>query len=206
MVSIQAPSTRKTIIADLDGSVADYDGAIGRLFGADMAALRANAGADAPFTSHGLLGLGFQDVVNAIHGNDSGALAAKRMADFWESIEPYPGAIDFLHRLRELAPLSFVTQPFALPGVKEGKGAWLRRHGLGDLAVEFSDPETGKRDHLASPDTILVDDNDMHLAAFDRAGGHAVCVPQPWNHMRAATALSQKMRYALVVAKIQTVL
>lgn len=37
----------------------------------------------------------------------------------------------------------------------------------------------------ASPDALLIDDSDVNVENFKRAGGHAILVPRPWNSLWA---------------------
>lgn len=190
------------ILCDLDGTLVNYERAIGYLFGMDIEGLRTLAGEKAPMNTHALLGTTLERIASKIHAGHTGDAAEAKMREFWASMPAFPGAIAFLRSLCQIAPVRIVTQPYPHPGSREGKQEWLARHGFGHLPVRFTDPHTGARAHLAHGRAALVDDNDAHLAAFDLAGGITARIPRPWNI--EAEASSSPVAYTLVLAKLRT--
>jgi hypothetical protein len=192
---------QKEILCDLDGSIVDYEKGVGQLLGIDIAALRKDAGKNAPFNTHKLIGTTLERIVSTIHKGETGDAAKERMREFWANLPAFPGAISFLDKTCLIAPVRIVTQPYPHPGSEEGKSDWLVKHGFGNLPIVFTDPETGARDHLAHRLAALVDDNDTHLTAFRNAGGHPVCIPRPWNAQ--SLAASSSFAYSIALASLR---
>lgn len=114
--------------------------------------------------------------------------------DFWKEIAPYPWADDLWRGCEAIAgdQVFIVSEPMPTGDSVAGKALWLDE--------EFSiGPDRymlgARKDLLAAPDRILVDDSDKNVAAFRAVGGHAILFPQPWNsnHERIGVELAWTM-------------
>lgn len=86
------------------------------------------------------------------------------------------------------------------PNCVKGKTVWLNKH-LPNVP-HLLGPGKAKP-FCAAPDTILIDDTEKNVDAFQRAGGRALLVPRPWNrefkystesHARVSAQLKEMMR------------
>jgi hypothetical protein len=102
-------------------------------------------------------------------------------AAFWADIEPYPWKDHLLQMAQGVAPFTLATSPSLNPLCAAGKIQWMRKH----IEESFHDYMIGTRKQLmARPDVLLIDDSDANVARFMDAGGQAVLFPQPWNENR----------------------
>jgi 5'(3')-deoxyribonucleotidase len=78
----------------------------------------------------------------------------------------------------------FCTAPIDDPACTAGKHGFL----LDRFGSAFRDYVlTNRKDLLASPNHILIDDALHNVSAFVAKGGQACIFPQPWNTQSAAT-------------------
>lgn len=94
-------------------------------------------------------------------------------------VRPYRWVGELLDRLSKYGPLVIVTANPKHSGLMAGKLEWIDKY-LGDCEVIYCN----KKERLAKPHTILLDDYEKNLEAFKGAGGKAVTFPQPWNNGR----------------------
>lgn len=117
---------------------------------------------------------------------------------FWGNLDPYPWANDLHKALMAIAPVTVCSAPSLDPFCTTGKLLWLKKHlGVGVPNVIFAN----KKDLLAMPSNILVDDSDRKVDAFTFAGGRAVIFPQPWNSRHL---FSDKKAWKQVVKAVET--
>lgn len=99
---------------------------------------------------------------------------------FWANLPMMPDAellvsdLQFLFG-RKVFPITSIVGP---PVSAVGKIQWLARnlpHFAGSYFI------TSQRTQLADQKTILIDDDEVHIAKFRKAGGHAVLMPRIWN-------------------------
>ncbi len=112
---------------------------------------------------------------------EEGFWAAIESVDgFWESLKPYTWAHDLVNMCKNVAPVYFCSAPAHHKSCAGAKIHWLREHGF----------LQGKEDHfiltphkhlLARNGTVLIDDGQHNIDAFQGAGGHAITFPMPWN-------------------------
>jgi len=105
---------------------------------------------------------------------------------FWEYIEPYATAEDFLFEVQQLVRSSgldvkvhFCSSPTQTADCYYGKMKWLEKHGFmkyADSLMLVSDKST-----LIRPDAILIDDFQGNVDTWRLSGGLAVLYPRQWN-------------------------
>jgi 5'(3')-deoxyribonucleotidase len=96
-------------------------------------------------------------------------------------LKVYPWANDLVKFAENMAGpenVSFLTKPVLDPYCAAGKTMWVQKH--------F--PNYSRRlligsckEMCASIDSVLVDDDDKNIEAFEKYGGHGILFPQPWN-------------------------
>lgn len=98
--------------------------------------------------------------------------------DFCRHMPVYPGAQEFVERLRARAEVVIVTARYrAVPNWANAREAWLQEH----FGIHFADVIFAKRKELTRGD-VLIDDKADNCEAFDAAGhGGAICFDRPWN-------------------------
>lgn len=98
--------------------------------------------------------------------------------EFWASIKPYPWADELYKELCNLGRVTIVTSPCDDDFCSAGKNIWIRKHfGLRPKDYFIG----GRKELLANPYSVLIDDSEINIAAFRKAGGHTILFPQPWN-------------------------
>ncbi len=112
--------------------------------------------------------------------------------DFWRQLEYLPDAPGIVLACIEAAGprnVWLLSDTSGFAGAARGKADWVREH----LTVvplylfhpiPHDSPGAGKA-RLAKPDTVLVDDSDLNVAAYRKAGGLAILVPRLWNSRHA---------------------
>ena len=111
---------------------------------------------------------------------------------FWVGLKPYPWAHDLVNELLKLDQVIIATAPSRAASCYAGKRAWLMNNGFGDLASMF-----GSEKHLLSQcGRTLIDDGIHNTEAWEKSGGRAVLVPQPWNH-RQSVPPEQMVNYII---------
>jgi 5'(3')-deoxyribonucleotidase len=98
---------------------------------------------------------------------------------FWRHLPEYPWFRTLYDGLQALAPVVFLSSAGPCPEALSGKLQWLQDR----FGREFHDYVfTSNKQYLAHQGTILVDDYEVYVMAFRRAGGQAVLFPQMWGH------------------------
>ena len=95
-------------------------------------------------------------------------------ARFWSELEPTPFANELVTMCRKVGEVVIATSPSSDPGAAAGKVAWLQRR-FGKRFRDFA--ITPRKELLAAPGRLLIDDTPKHVDAFRAAGGAAVLVP-----------------------------
>ena len=148
------------VMLDMDGVLTDFEGAVCDLFG------------------HEHLGPEHLGKTLAEHIGISTRTMWARIdeegAGFWEHLAPTPFADDLVRLARDAGRLFIASSPSSSPGSLAGKLRWLHRR-LGRNFRDFA--ITPKKDLLAAPGRLLVDDSSRHVDAFREAGGAAVLFP-----------------------------
>ena len=82
----------------------------------------------------------------------------------------------------------FLSSPTLSPDSLAGKLEWIQQYAPSWMQRQFL---IGPSKNLcANPKTLLIDDSDKNVAAFREAGGYAILVPRPWNHLHGRNALN----------------
>lgn len=100
---------------------------------------------------------------------------------FWENLEPYPWLNELVSFLNSTKlPWTVATSPNKDPSCPTGKIKWLRKY----IGSDFKSYMIGsKKELMANPYTILLDDTPKKIKAFNDAGGVGILWPAPWNKL-----------------------
>lgn len=149
-----------TILLDLDGVLTDFAAGVCRLVGRD-APSAADIGRSVPECA----------------GLNPGAMWQKidqAGAKFWRELAPTPWADELVALCRDHGDIVIATSPSQDPGAAAGKVAWMQRR-FGRRWRDFV--ITPRKDLLAGPQRLLLDDTAKHVDAFVAAGGQALLMP-----------------------------
>lgn len=162
------------IFLDVDGVLANFVGASGKLFG------HTHDEVDEYAYYKSLLGLSSTQFWDGIRAH------SPVQGSFWREIEPYPWCRDLHTLCNTYGPVTLLTAP---PGtVREdkrnmlvGRTDWIHDH-FGETYDEYF---IGiKKERFASPDAVLIDDLDHNIDFWTKAGGKAILFPHRWNANR----------------------
>lgn len=149
----------RTLYIDLDGVMADFDGAFPQVFGLDHRSL-----ADDEMWGH-------------INGHPS----------FFRDLPPMRGAVDFFRCVEHLNPVILTACPKSnYPHVAAQKRAWVRAH-LSQTCMVL--PVLGGRHKplfMHQAGDVLIDDFGKNCIAWEEAGGVAIKHEGDWAATRAA--------------------
>lgn len=155
----QPSEPSRTLYIDLDGVMADFDGAFPQVFGLDHRSL-----ADDEMWGH-------------INGHPS----------FFRDLPPMFGALEFFRSVEHLNPVILTACPKSnYPHVAAQKRAWVREH-LSQTSLVL--PVLGGRHKplfMHQAGDILVDDFGKNCIAWSAAGGVAIKHEGHWDLTRAA--------------------
>lgn len=96
---------------------------------------------------------------------------------FWENLPPYPWRDYLFESCEQIAPTYIVSKPIDSISAA-GKITWLRNWKGPDFSRWVL---TSKKELLAGPNRVLIDDCDHNLEMWEAAGGIAVQFPQVSN-------------------------
>lgn len=71
------------------------------------------------------------------------------------------------------------TVPTKSAAAHSAKFEWIEEHCPDWVKRQYS--ITPRKNWLAQPGVLLIDDSDKNCDKFEEAGGHAILVPRPWN-------------------------
>lgn len=155
-------SNPKVILLDMDGVCCDFVGAVCKLFGRDPAEVSSwNISDD--------LGVSPSVFWTAINSRGS---------TFWETLKPLPWFEELYKTCTEIAPTCFCSAPTRSPNCVAGKLAWLQAR-FGDTFRDYI--FTARKELLARPGVLLIDDRRKNVERFLAAGGDGVLFPRPWS-------------------------
>lgn len=104
---------------------------------------------------------------------------------FWRRLPAYPWLPELLREIQAIGvEIVISTTPGPDPHCPAGKRLWLDQHMPFDAPVMFGH----RKELLARPGALLIDDNDKNCDGFRAAGGSAVLFPQRWNRNHGITA------------------
>jgi 5'(3')-deoxyribonucleotidase len=118
-----------------------------------------------------------------------------RGAKHWIEMEEYPGFREFYESLTRLGDVMFLSTPTQDPQCLSGKVKWLQDR-FGEDYTEFV--FTPKKELLAGPRTILIDDSEEKIQKF---GPNGILFPQRWNMGREFDTPQERFDYALRAVK-----
>lgn len=81
--------------------------------------------------------------------------------------------------------VAVVTSPPKTPGATEGKLAWIKRH---MPKYERKTFVGARKELLAAPNKLLIDDRDENIERFVLSGGLGFMIARPWNKARLREA------------------
>jgi len=166
------PATIKTILLDMDGVCCDFVAEACRWHGIDGAEVRARwvRGTWDICEPMGIAPDKFWEVLAG-------------QPRFWRFMPPYSWFKDLIYNLRlRDAEVIICTSPSRCPSSHYGKAAWLYDR---DICPTTQAVMTHRKELLARPDVVLIDDSDRNVRRFREAGGQAILWPQIWNELHA---------------------
>jgi len=159
------------IFLDIDGVVANFNGAAAKLYGKNEDDLRA---AQSPGDYNGIysaLGTTEEEFWKKVD-----ALGE----EFWVTVERYPWADFLFDACSARCETVFLSAPSVDSSSFAGKVKWLQAwRGRGFRDFIFAPPRHKR--HLAGPDSILIDDRDRNIEEWRSGGGIGILFPRPWN-------------------------
>lgn len=97
---------------------------------------------------------------------------------FWCNLEPLPWAKTLYDYCSKIARVTICTSPSRKSLCASQKLDWLNKHlGLGINDVMIG----GRKDLMARPENVLIDDHLSNIKKFQDAGGKTVLLPSSWN-------------------------
>jgi 5'(3')-deoxyribonucleotidase len=151
------------IYLDMDGPLVNWTQGVFDLFGKNPKVKPGQAAAEA---------LG-------VKKNDLWREVKKGGAKWWAGLRPQPWAMEFYQELARIDEVVLLTSPSHLPAAASGKTMWIKDF----FGFNFRDYIlTSRKDLLAKPGDVLIDDHDKNVTAFTQAGGIGVIFPRMWNH------------------------
>jgi 5'(3')-deoxyribonucleotidase len=101
---------------------------------------------------------------------------------FWISMPLTREAKELVALVREhFEDSCILTAPIQTTGCRQGKHDWIKKN---FPAYEHKSLVGACKEFCASPDTVLIDDNDKNIETFRKAGGLGITFPRPWNKTR----------------------
>lgn len=101
--------------------------------------------------------------------------------DFWKNLKPYPWMEELVHYLERhfLAEnICLLTTPCKTRGCADGKIAWIEKY-LPSYTKKYLLGDS--KEFCASPESLLIDDNNNNISNFKFAHGRAFLFAAPWN-------------------------
>lgn len=160
------------IFLDVDGVLANWEGAVCRLFDTDPQILKDDRGDEYDICS--VLGCSTNELWRRV--DQAGE-------DFWANLEPFPWTLALWECCESIAPTTILTSPSYHPSSLGGKLRWLNQHLAG--GNNFREFLIGPAKVACSRQyTVLIDDRDVNCVDFKKYGGAAIMFPRPWNSAR----------------------
>jgi len=174
--TIEVPEI-KTILLDMDGVCCDFVTAAAEANGQDVDHIMQQWTAGGGWNFYELWGATESEFWRPIDGRP----------EFWNNLKPtpwYDGLIDLLDGFEWM----FASSPSHCPSSQAGKAAWISSRGYD---ASYKAMLGSRKDLLARPGTVLIDDSPKKCKAFVDAGGQAVLFPAHWNsqHQHKANPL-----------------
>lgn len=168
--SSHAPADIKLILVDMDGVIVDFHTALFDLLGRPD--LKGDGWPKGVYDFDGVCGLETKRVWHAV---------ATAGVSFWEELPwTHDGRwlVSLLHHEIGI-PWRLCSTPSDHWSSVVGKLVWLQRN----IDPRFRNYHfTSRKEDLARPGTLLIDDCEENIKKFIAAGGQGYLVPRPWNH------------------------
>lgn len=161
-----------TIFLDLDGVLTDFDAGVCALLGCEEP--------DGPTRS----GRKIEDVLELGHAGLWQRIDAAGPR-FWAELPSTPWADELVRLARRAGEVVIATAPSNDPSASSGKVRWMHRR-FGARFRSFA--ITPRKDLLAAPGRLLIDDTRKHVEGFAAQGGRSVLMPSWANGERRADA------------------
>jgi 5'(3')-deoxyribonucleotidase len=152
------------IFLDLDGPMVDFHGGVFKLFGENPS--------DHNGLAHEVLGVPKGEVWKRVY---------KAGEKFWVNLEPTPWARELYNELGRADEVVICTSPSHIPAGSSGKVKWMKKFFNGNFRDYIL---TSRKECLAKPGDILVDDMEKNTDLFTEKGGNGLLFPRPWNRNR----------------------
>ncbi len=158
---------KRTAFLDLDGVIVAWTDAVLAMYGVTMPPHPTRV----PYETEKLVGTTAGELWDRINAGG---------VDWWANLSPYP----WCHALHDAIAAEgldvvFLTATCRSGNSATGKARWLRRHFGDDVPGRYV--ITARKELLAHPGAVLIDDRASNVEGFRAAGGSAVLFPRQWN-------------------------
>lgn len=106
----------------------------------------------------------------------------KAGSSFWANLSPQPWFKEMYYELCRMDEVVFLTSPSHLASPASGKIEWFHKHVKPNFRNYIL---TNRKELLAKPGDVLIDDTDRNVDEFIQAGGIGIVFPRPWNRQHA---------------------
>lgn len=160
------------IYLDLDGVLTDWESGVLKLFETPLDGYKSTYGENI----HDYLGVTKGELWKRINRAGEG---------FWSNLQPLSWARELHEELSRMDEVVILTSPSAHGSSAAGKVKWMKDffgHGFEDYII------TPRKELLAKPENVLIDDREKKVDAFTREGGIGILFPRPYNRSSAKAA------------------
>lgn len=177
-----------TILLDMDGVCCDFVGEACKLHGKSLKDLLPEWEKGGGWNFFKMWGATAAEFWEPINNN----------SDFWRNLPQYPWYHEMAPSLEWQAEVIYSTSPGSCPTSAYGKSQWLARKGINPSTRAMLG---SRKDLMAKPGVVLIDDSDKNCDKFRRAGGSAIVFPQHWNslHEQTEDPISYVMRELRII-------
>jgi 5'(3')-deoxyribonucleotidase len=100
---------------------------------------------------------------------------------WWAELEPHPWSRFFFEELSRIDEVIILSSPSHIPAGSSGKVKWMKNFFGGNFRQYIL---TSRKDLLAKPGDVLIDDINKNVDAFNQNGGNGILFPRPWNRSK----------------------
>jgi 5'(3')-deoxyribonucleotidase len=154
--------TPKYVYLDLDGPMVDWEGGVYKLFNTEPPS-------DVRGFAHEILGVSKNEVWKRIYNAGP---------NWWANLEPTPWAHELYNELGRAGEVVICSSPSHIPHGASGKVMWMKKFFNGNFRDYIL---TSRKECLAKPGDILIDDMEKNTSLFSQRGGLGILFPRPWN-------------------------
>lgn len=99
--------------------------------------------------------------------------------NFWANLPPYDNYLDLIKACENKGDVYILSSPGTFgKGVYDGKRDWIKKY-LPEYTRKLI--LTQSKEACATSNSLLIDDYEKNINAFNKAGGNTILVPRPWN-------------------------